>query len=75
MVIHNDYILINKFVYPTANDILSVNYSDSSYNISDINQGNTVITINLTSAIFNHFINNESFNENWNYFKDSQYTG
>lgn len=75
MVIHNEYILLNNWSYPTANDILTVNFSDASFNISANNQRTTTITINISSAIFNHFINNNQFNENWIYFKDSQYTG
>lgn len=75
MVIHNEYILLNTWSYPTANDILTVNFSDASFNMSDNNQRTTTITINISSAIFNHFINNNQFNENWIYFKDSQYTG
>ena len=39
------------------------------------NQRTTTITINISSAIFNPFINNNQFNENSIYFKDSQYTG
>lgn len=75
MVIHNEYILLNKWSYSTANDILTVNFSDASFNMSDNNQRTTTITINISSAIFNHFINNSQFNENWVYFKDSQYAG
>ena len=75
MVIHHDYILLNNWEYSTANDILTVKYSDANFNMSDTNQRTTTITINISSAIFNHFINNNSFNENWVYFKDSQYTG
>lgn len=75
MVIHNEYILLNNWSYPTANDILTVKFSDASFNMSDNNQRTTTITINIYSAIFNHFINNNQFNENWIYFKDSQYTG
>lgn len=75
MVIHNEYISLNTWSYPTANDILTVNFSDASFNMSDNNQRTTTITINISSAIFNHFINNNQFNENWIYFKDSQYTG
>ena len=75
MVIHHDYILLDKWEYSTANDILTVNYSNGDFNMSDTNQRTTTITINISSAIFNHFINNDSFNENWVYFKDSQYTG
>lgn len=75
MVIHNEYILLDTWKYATANDILTVNFSDASFNMSDNNQRNTTITINISSAIFNHFINNNEFNENWVYFKDSQYTG
>lgn len=75
MVIHNEYILLNNWSYPTANDILTVKFSDASFNMSDNNQRTTTITINISSAIFNHFINNNQFNENWIYFKDSQYTG
>lgn len=75
MVIHNEYILLNTWSYPTANDILTVKFSDASFNMSANNQRTTTITINISSAIFNHFINNNQFNENWIYFKDSQYTG
>ena len=75
MVIHNEYILLNNWSYPTANDILTVKFSDASFNMSANNQRTTTITINISSAIFNHFINNNQFNENWIYFKDSQYTG
>lgn len=75
MVIHNEYILLNTWKYATANDILTVNFSDASFNMSDNNQRTTTITINISSAIFNHFINNSQFNENWIYFKDSQYAG
>lgn len=75
MVIHNEYILLNNWSYPTANDILTVKFSDAPFNMSANNQRTTTITINISSAIFNHFINNNQFNENWIYFKDSQYTG
>ena len=75
MVIHNDYIELNTWVYDTANDIYTVKITDSNFNIQSTNIKSLQLNINLTSALFNHFINNKVFRENWNYFKDSQYTG
>ena len=75
MVIHNEYLELNTWVYDTANDIYTVSVTDSDFNVQATNVKSLQLNINLTSALFNHFINNNVFKENWNYFKDSQYTG
>ena len=75
MVIRNTYIELNKWAYDTANDIFTMSIVDSKFNTQSTNIKTLQLNMNLTSALFNHFINNDAFKENWNYFKDSQYTG
>ena len=75
MVMRNEYILLDTWEYSTANDILTYQITDSNYNVESNNTSNTEITINVTAAIFNHFINNNAFAENWVYFDNTQYTG
>ena len=75
MVIRHNYIELGTWVFDTANDIFTVSITDSKYNTQESNTKTMLLTINLSSALYNHFINNEAFKENWNYFKDSQYTG
>jgi len=75
MIIHNEYIELNKWQYDITNDIYNMMKSDSIFNINSINKNNTVLEINLTMALYSHFMNNDVFKENWNYFKDTQYTG
>ena len=75
MVIHNDYIELNKWLYDTANDIFSTKITDSKYNLQTTNVISFELNINLSTALYNFFINNDVFKENWNYFKDSQFTG
>jgi hypothetical protein len=71
MVMHHDYVLIDKWQYDTANDILTYVINDSHFNVESVNTHNTVITINMTTAIFNHFINNNVFANNWSFFNDT----
>lgn len=75
MVIHEDYIELNTWLYDTANDIYTVKITDSKYNLQNINTQSYQISINLSAALYNHFINNKIFKENWNYFKEYQVTG
>lgn len=75
MKLLHEYITLDTWVYNTANDIYEVYTRDSQSNLKSGNTRSLEIDINLTSAVYNHFINNKVFMENWNYFKDSQYTG
>lgn len=75
MVVRHPYILLDQWEYTTANDILVYRITDSGFNVESNNTVNTEITINITAAIYNHFINNRAFAENWNFFDDTQYTG
>ena len=75
MVMYHEYILLDTWEYATANDILTYQITDSTFNVESTNKYNTEITINVTAAIFNHFINNKAFAENWNLFDNTQYTG
>ena len=75
MIIHNPYIQLDTWLFDTANDIYTTDMIDSKYNVQFSNTKNYHLIINLSSALYNHFINNKAFNENWNYFKQSQITG
>ena len=75
MIFHNEYLQLDKWQYNTANDIYTVNIVNSKFNVQHTNTRTLELDINLTAALFNHFINNDVFKENWNYFKESQYTG
>lgn len=75
MVMYHEYVLLDQWEFDTANDILSYQITDSTFNTDSTNKYNTEITINVTAAIFNHFINNKAFAENWNLFDNTQYTG
>ena len=75
MVIKKEYIELDTWIFDTANDIYNTYITDSNFNTQSTNVQSFQLNINLTSALFNHFINNKVFKENWNYFKDSQYTG
>lgn len=75
MVLYNSYIELKQWNYNNANDIYTTSYVDSQHNLKSSNTQSLSIQINLTSAIYNHFVNNEAFKENWSYFKDSQNTG
>lgn len=75
MVIHSPYLLLNKWSYPTSNDLYSMYVIDSKNNVNSKNIKCMQIQINLTSVIYNYFINNDAFKENWNKYKNTQNTG
>ena len=75
MVIQHEYIQLDTWKYRTANDIYTFNPVSSNFNIKDTNVNSMELIINLNAAMYNHFINNKNFVENWNFFKNSQYTG
>ena len=75
MVIHNPYLLLDTWEFNSSNDMYSVSTVDSPHNSGTKNTKCIQISINLSAVIYAHFINNESFAENWNKYKDSQNTG
>lgn len=75
MVFRNEYLALNKWSYDTANDIYTKSERDDEHNMNSTNERCVQIDIDLQSAIFNHFINNKAFIENWSKFKQNQHTG
>lgn len=75
MVIKEPYLTLDTWSFITANDILSTEVTDDSFNVNSTNIKSLKITINLTSAIYNHFFNNKVFADNWISFKNTQHTG
>ena len=75
MVIHEPYLLLDKWQFDSNNDLYRVSIVDSPHNTGTKNTKCLEITINVSAVIYAHFINNLSFSENWNKYKESQYTG
>ncbi|MBO6271769.1 hypothetical protein J6O48_03195 [bacterium] len=71
IVIKEPYLTLDTWRFITANDILSTDVTDDSFNVNSTNIKSLKITINLTSAIYNHFFNNKVFADNWISFKNT----
>ena len=75
MALRNNYIQLDTWQFNTANDLYSISFVNSEYNVNDKATKSIKIEINLSSIIQNHFINNKAFYENWNKFDNTQVTG
>ena len=75
MVLRNNYLQLDTWQFNTANDLYSISFVNSEYNVNDKATKSIKIEINLSSIIQNHFINNKAFYENWNKFDNTQVTG
>ena len=68
MALRNNYLQLDTWQFNTANDLYSISFVNSEYNVNDKATKSIKIEINLSSIIQNHFINNKAFYENWNKF-------